>query len=651
MTNHNAARNIRNGISFLMHAQLSDGGFESFSSPSLKNFKCEKTYRSTFPVALTLSCLNEVKSTPIIRTSDVRRQSERIMKDAARFLLAQKSEHWSFNYWVRGSEEAARMPYPDDLDDTFCTLSALYSHNADLIDASVLAKVVSLLTFTEEKEGGPYRTWLMPPDAVSVWKDTDLAVNANIAYFLSLQGVDLPELISFVEQAIDDERYSSPYYPSPYSIIYFISRFYAGEKKESVRKFLLRRQNQNGGFGNPLDTALAVSALLRLGADSKPVEKSVRYLSQMQKNGAWEAEAFCLDPALGGKPYYAGSSALTTAFCLEALALYEKAAAQKNAASAADKKTRALRDEVVKRAQKKFSALDTELRAEAIDRLDKTLLGDKDGTIALLPFFFAASLGNTARKVPHELVVSLCLANLYGWMAYTIYDDFLDDEGDPKLLSFANVCLRELAGIFLQVGNTYGGFSRIFTKTMDKLDSTNAWEIAHCRMKNTRDIPDYGNFSRLAERSFGHALGPLAILSSLGYSAASTEIKHAKKFFEEYLIARQLNDDAHDWEKDLNMGHINSVGAMLLGRSGKKTVPKILAKEDIAALQKLFWNETIDKTAEEILARGRSARKHLQKMKSVKDRALFEKMLLPVENAAKEALREKERTLAFLKAY
>ncbi len=634
---------ITNGILFLSRTQLHNGDFSSFSSPVLKNFKSEKQYRSTFPAALILSCLNEMTDSP---------QAEKIKKGAAKFLLSQKSEHWSFNYWTRDSEEAARMPYPDDLDDTFCALSALYAYDAALIDAAALAKIIPLLTFAEKKEGGPYRTWLVSPDAGSAWTDTDLAVNANIAYFLSLQEVSLPELVSFIEKAIDERRYTSPYYPEPFPIIYFISRFYTGEKKGDVRKFLLQKQLRNGGFGEkttPLNTALAVSALLRLGADPKQLESSIRYLIQNQKNGAWEAGAFCLDPAMNGQTYYAGSPALTTAFCLEALTLCEKALARQNSANIANKKTAAFREEVVKRAKKKFSALDEDLRKEAHARLEKTIHGDKDGSIVLLPHFFANSLEKDGANVPRELIISLCLANLYGWIAYTIYDDFLDDEGEPKLLSLANVCLRELTGIFHRIAKQDPSFEKIFTGIMDKLDSANAWEVAHCRLKNTPLIPDYGNFSRLAERSLGHALGPLAILSFLKYP--DSEIRSAKKFFEDYLIARQLNDDAHDWEKDMRMGHINAAGSALLRTAGKKTLPEKFTEESIAALQQIFWNETIDEIADEILARGKSARKHLQKMQSIQDARLFEKLLLPVESSAKEALREKERTLAFLKAY
>lgn len=642
---------INAGVSFLERTQMRDGGFASFSSSSQAKFIREKTYRSTFPVSLILSCLNEVSSVPHIQVPDIQILSQKIKDQAAKFLLSQKSEHWSFNYWARDSEEAATLPYPDDLDDTFCALSALYAHNPHLINASALAKIIPLLTFTEEKEGGPYRSWLVPADSKSAWTDIDLAVNSNVAYFLSLQEIDLPEIVALVEKAIDTKNYSSPYYPSAYPIIYCISRFYRGEKTEKLRAFLFEKQGKNGAFENPLNTALSVSAFLRLGGDSKKLTKSIRYIQQHQKNGSWQAHAFCLDPAISRQTYYAGSPALTTAFCLEALALYEKARAQKNAREASDKKTEALRKEIIRRAKKKFSSFSTNLQKESLSRLEKTLLGDKDGSIVLLPYFFTTSLKESGVKISEEMVVSLGLANLYGWIAYTIYDDFLDDEGEPKLLSLANACLRELTGVFLGIAQKDAGFEEIFTKIMDKLDSANAWEISNCRTKNTRIIPEYGNLIHLAERSLGHALGPLAILCSLGHRSDSSEMKHAKQFFENYLIARQLNDDAHDWEEDVKRGHINSVCAELIRQMNKKTLPESFTEEELLAMRNVFWNKTIDDVAAQILSLGKSARKALRKMESVKDTALFEKLLLPIENSAKEALKEKDQTLAFLKAY
>ena len=155
---------INRGILFLSKKQQKDGAFLSLSSPSQTNFTKAKKYRSTFPAALILSAIYDVKDTA---------QTKQLKKGLGKFLAAQKNDNWSFNYWARDAKENKDLPYPDDLDDTFCSLSALFQHKPKSIDGKALAKIVSLLTFVEDKEGGPYRTWLVPLDSEKVWLDVD----------------------------------------------------------------------------------------------------------------------------------------------------------------------------------------------------------------------------------------------------------------------------------------------------------------------------------------------------------------------------------------------------------------------------------------------------------------------------------------------
>ena len=106
--------------------------------------------------------------------------------------------------------------------------------------------LVSLLTSLEIKEGGPYKTWLVDKKVKKIWKDVDLAVNSNIAYLLFLNEIDIPNLSRFINSKIAKLDFNSPYYPTPFPIIYFISKFYNGKHKERIINFLLERQNKNG---------------------------------------------------------------------------------------------------------------------------------------------------------------------------------------------------------------------------------------------------------------------------------------------------------------------------------------------------------------------------------------------------------------------
>lgn len=639
---------IKHGVDYLVTQQQKDGSFLSLSSPNPDNFDKALKFHSTFSTALILSCLNKLEETTQIKL---------IKHKCASFLLNQKSKHWSFNYCVRDSREAKQMPYPDDLDDTFCALSALFEFDPTLLDGTALATVVSLLTATESRVGGPYRTWLVPETADKVWKDIDLAVNSNIAYFLSLQDINLPNLNKFIASKISQAKIASPYYPTLYPIIYFISRFCGHKQKYSkaLIKILLTIQNE-GIWENSLYTALATLSLLSLGTPFKKLTPAINdLLSQQNPKGYWSPFAFCLDPASNGKSYYSGSTALTTAFCLEALQKYISLSTQKPIDNLQDSEAQLLYQQIIKNIKRRYLSLDSQLKAETLKSLETTLQEKNKKQVALLPFHFKLSLADKGRKVSDGLIIKLGMANIYGWIAYTIYDDFLDNEGEIEKLSVANFTLRELTIIFISILPDTK-FNRFFHKVMDKMENANTWEVTCCRIKISNGkiqlkdfkIPNYGDFSKLAERSLGHALTPIAILYSLGFEESSKEVKNLLGFFKHYLIARQLNDDAHDWEKDLKMGHVNSVGALLL----KKHHPKanINVSSLIPKLQEVFWYDVVTNVSNQVLEHTKMARKFLLQC-GVSDQSLADQLLEKYEKGARLALKEQNNTIKFLASY
>lgn len=643
---------IKHGVDYLATWQQKDGSYLSLSSPNPKNFDKALEYHSLFSTALILSCLNNLNENPEIKL---------IKKGCADFLLSQKSKHWSFNYWARDSKEAKLKPYPDDLDDTFCALSALCGFDSNIVDGTALANVVTLLTATEAKVGGPYRSWLVPETAQQVWKDIDLAVNSNIAFFLSLNDINLPNLNHFIETNIEKGNFESVYYPSTYPVIYFISRFYRGKHSGNIAKTLLAevRDNQKD---NPLNTALAISSLLNFDTPISALESKIAHLIAGRNQKLWRPYGFCIDPQIVGVAHYSGSSALTTAFCLEALAKFLKVVENQEVKGDSiqsinnKKELNQINNIIIKNVEKRLLSLNEEFKSPALKSLHATLKADSKKQITLLPYFFKLSLGERGKNISKELLVKLGTANLFGWLAYTIYDNFLDEEGDPKYLSIANVALRELTIIFNGIlPNTQ--FAKFFHKIMDQLDSANSWEVTHCRatildgklnLKNFT-IPDYGDFSKLAERSIGHALTPVAILFALGFNEQSREVRSLLQFFKHYLIARQLNDDAHDWGKDLKMGHVNAVGALLLKKYNPKT--NINLSSLVPDLQELFWYEAVRDVSDHVLENTKMARKFLLQCSVIPDQSMAAQLLEKYEKGAELALQEQDNTIKFLKSY
>jgi len=599
---------LKKALKFIQSQQQSYGSFLSFSSPNKNNFKKSKKYHSVFPSALILSCLNQVPNCKSVK------------KLIAKFLLSQKNDNWSFNYWTRNAPENKTMPYPDDLDDTFCSLSALYQYNPKLIDGSALAQIINLLVAVEKKEGGPYCTWLVSKTSDQVWQDIDLAVNSNIGYFLSLQEVELDSINHLVQSAIDQNKLVSPYYPSIYPVIYFISRFYKSKKLIDI---ILSHQ-KSGHWGNPLNTALAIISLINQEIDPKILLPSINYLiKNQQKNGSWKISSFCIDPSINRQTFYAGSSALTTAFCIEALTKYFsiiKTFLTKN-----DPISDQIHQKIVQVAQEK---------TKFISPIPSKNLKKE---ITLLPYYFCRSLGNTGKNVAQDLLIQLGLANLYGWIAYTIYDDFLDGDGPKNLLSLANVCLRELTCIYHHI-LPKTNLAQVFNRTMNNIDKANQWEITNCY--NSKKLPNYKKYSQLAQKSLGHALGPIAILYSLGFDQNSPEVKNTWNFFKNYLIARQLNDDAHDWEDDLKKGFINPVSVEILKKTNNKQI-----------FQKIFWEKVLPQISNIILENIAKSKKNITKINVITKPKIIFSLLKNIEYSAQKAIHEQTETQKFIREY
>jgi len=581
-------------------------------------------------------------------------EAETVRRRAVDFLLGERGPQWSFNYWARGSKEAAALPYPDDWDDTSCALSAIMRLRPEAVGGEVLAAMVNLLTATEVAEGGPYRTWMVGAEAGPEWHDVDVAVNCNIAYMLSLQEVELPSLVELLERALAAGELRSPYYPTGYPLVYFASRWYRGPQVGRLREWLELRK-QGGWWGDPLRTALAVSASLNLGARSEEVAGPLAVLMSRPLGSLGRAYPFCYDPAAGGRRYVAGAPALTAALMLESVAKFEEAVARVRrgvtARSAREAASARLHEQVLSRVWTRFEFAGPDLAQAAGRVTDRVIRNDPAGQVTLLPWLWRRAMGEAGRAVSDERLVKLGALSLLGWMAYTVYDDFLDNEGDPQLLPLANLALREVTAGF-NADPSGPGLATMTAAVLDRMDAANAWEVNHCRVASQEELlrvapPDYDDLSQLAERSMGHALGALTIMLDLGRAADSPEVSAVEGFFRHFLTARQLNDEAHDWKTDLQNGHINAVAARLLAAVGDRgdSVQRLYDQ-----LEQVFWEREIGPVCERVLEELALARVALARA-GVAHPEELEVLLEPVSIAAQRALEGQRQTLDFLRAY
>lgn len=629
-------------LKFLYLNQENNGSFPSVTTYNPKNFEIGTRCDSIFSTPLIALSLNTFSSDNI--------QARKIQQKAIKFLLKQRSENWSFNYWDRSSPSFKEMPYPDDLDDTFCSLAAIYQHDPKLIDGKAFACIISLLTALEAKEGGPYRTWLVPKSAPKVWRDIDLAVNSNIAYFLSLQEVSIPALNKLIDQSIRKGQYLSPYYPNSFPIIYFISRFYGGRQKERLRQYIMSQKKEDGSWNNnPLDTALAISSLINLNADVD-LKKSISFLLNSVEKKNCEPYPFYTGINPGGerRKYYAGSASLTSAFCIEALNKYK----QSKKTAAKENEFGLIKKIIIQQAEEQISEI-LPLRT-AVKFVEKFLSRDIDDQITLLPAYFRGSI-KRSREIDDNFVAQLGLANLFGWIAYTVYDDFIDKEGDRRLLPVANLCLQKLCKIFSQILPSESEFNTAFSRILTGIEKSNVWETRNCQFEGSdlskiKSIPNYGDFLILAEKSLGHVLGPLAILHKLGFNRSSGEIRGVTNFIKYLLVARQLLDDAHDWEEDLRRGLINSVGSIILSRCQKSRSRELKFdnEKDLNQLREIFWREIAPDIFSTILRFVKKSEKALDSCQEVNDPKFLHGLLDRIKKNTEKAISDRAKTIDFL---
>lgn len=642
--NKNSDQAIESALDYLRTQQRSDGSFLSFSSHQKQPFSADFEYRTTFTPALILAALGDIETPVAIH----------IRSGLVDFLLQQKSQHWSFNYWVRHSKEVRDMPYPDDLDDTFCALIALWSHDPSTIDAAVLANMVKLLIATESHVGGPYHTWLVPADSPKIWRDVDIAVNANVAYFVSKVSRSLPRLTAFMDQAIEKHNFQSPYYPHEYPVIYYLARAYDGALKTRLANYIVGKRQSNGTWETPLQTALAVSSLLKLGMGE--VERAIRYLHHSQQaDGSWPAEAFCLDPKRDGKAFYSGASVLTTALVAEALCSYRR---QTNIVGTIEKSSiqreSLSKMHVVRAVTKDLALLEGDLRTAALDALRHTIGGKNSEEIILLPRLFYESQLVRA-EIPKNLFTNLGKANLYGWLAYTIYDDLLDSEGNPRLLSVANAMLRRSVDAFWRALPNRQ-FYEFVHQTFDMIDAANIWELTHCRfvvsnnMITIGELPKYGRLNRLAERSFGHALTPLAVMAASGRELTDEATKSLKKAFYHYLIARQLSDDIHDWKADFQAGRISYVVAVLLKELELQPREYRLV-ELLPQAERQFWHYTLPRISGQMTRHTIQSHKAIERSGVLRQNSILAKLLDDIDSSIAETETALTQIKNFLNVY
>jgi len=314
-------------------------------------------------------------------------------------------------------------------------------------------------------------------------------------------------------------------------------------------------------------------------------------------------------------------------------------------------KTKRLANIAENYAKEYIDKLEPTLNKVGISFWNKIINIDTRSEISSLALYVYDSIAGNEDHYPNKSI-KLGVANIYAWIAYTIYDDFIDEEGRPSHLSLANLMHRQSYSTFIE---EFPSNKQIIENHFDSVDVSNSLEIQKYRFATAEDmvtieqIPEYGDGTFLANRALGHVLGPKLILSEMELSAHQEKL--VDSIFNNYLIARQINDDLKDWADDLKNGHASYVVSKLLDSA--EISPGTYGYEELRdRLQANFWDVTFESCIAIILKKINKSKQDIIASKIFKnDNSFVKKVLQPIADKAESDLLEYKNSKQFLKSY
>lgn len=252
------------------------------------------------------------------------------------------------------------------------------------------------------------------------------------------------------------------------------------------------------------------------------------------------------------------------------------------------------------------------------------------------------------KKIKPALVAKLGQSQIYLWRAFNIYDDFLDNAGQPAKLSLANAYFRRYCEIYYRL-NLSEDFYRLFNKIFTDLEKANEEEAVQPRLKIIngqiflpRSWPIFKDLTDLSRKSLALALGPLAINWLRKKRPDHKRNLATLNFFRFALAAKQLSDDARDWREDLENGVITAVNILILKKARQKRLSLNLEQRP-EIIYRLFITEASVKITGQIKNLCRRASQEAKKVGWPTNCSLIREIIKPLEAAVAES--EKFRSL------
>lgn len=494
-----------------------------------------------------------------------------------------------------------------DFDKTLCdidtravfhALAALYEYDPSLILPDTLAKCTAFLTTHELATGGPY------VNALSKVQTADLATNISISRFIHDVGGPFPTLLSYIDANSADEVERSRYFVSAWPLRIQLAKMHRAAGVDVS-------DGQGDGSSSQ---------------DHTPI-------TDWAYRNPWRPS-----DALYGMEALTLARNLPEAVPVPAVEITTPNTWQRPHA------------ELVRRAMTYYD--NTAVTAGMQRALSRVARADRSYEIGLLALRFAPSLKD--KQPSKDTLEDLGIANLYNWAAYTIYDDILDDDAESSQLPIANIALRRSVQLFSKAV-PIDSYKSIVHEIFNTVDAANIWELAHCRFPVHNDtisinsLPDYDRLQNLYGRSLTHSLPVIGTLIAAGVPSESDMLTAVTNAFKQYLIVRQLSDDLHDWQEDLEEGHMSFVVSSLLRHA--HVMPGNYALHTlIPNLQQVYFQKTLSAIGKSMLKRSAEAHTLLRSV-SLPLNTVIDKLIDGYEQSTHRMLDEHQRMTSFLKAY
>lgn len=303
---------------------------------------------------------------------------------------------------------------------------------------------------------------------------------------------------------------------------------------------------------------------------------------------------------------------------------------------------------IIDKTREHFFEFSEPMRNQLEECLKKFLQDQSCDEIIILPLQVQQSIHSFIKiNLSTTNLDDLCVASLLLWISYTLYDGIMDKEKQISFIPLANQCVRQFIEIIRELprgSHLYPLLNRLLTVTDEALLS----EILGMRSVHIEPLD-------ISDKSIPHALCTLAVIAHTDHSERTHNMFHIEKYFQYYLTARQLHDDAHDWLEDWQRGYINPIASLLFLLwkkeycANQESIPTI--EHNTKDLQRIFWTTGLDQSIILIRQYLADATKELSLVTCLESNNPLNSLIGRLETGCIRALADRDSKNRFLNEY